>query len=34
MTPTETGLLGLAVLFLFLALRMPVGIAMMFVGVL
>ena len=34
MTPTETGLLGLAGLFLFLALRMPVGIAMMFVGVL
>ncbi|MFQ5960772.1 MAG: TRAP transporter large permease [Candidatus Methylomirabilales bacterium] len=34
MTPTETGLLGLAGLFLFLALRMPVGIAMMFVGIL
>lgn len=34
MTPTETGLLGLAALFLFLALRMPVGIAMMFVGIL
>ena len=34
MTPTETGLLGLAGLFLFLALRMPVGVAMLFVGVL
>ena len=34
MTPTVMGLLGLAGLFVFLALRMPVGIAMMFVGVL
>jgi tripartite ATP-independent transporter DctM subunit len=34
MTPSEIGLLGLAGLFLFLALRMPVGIAMMFVGIL
>ena len=34
MSPTTAGLLGLAGLFLLLALRMPVGIAMMFVGVL
>lgn len=33
MTPTEAGLLGLAGLFVLLAFRMPVGIAMMFVGV-
>ncbi len=34
MSPTTAGLLGLAGLFLLLALRMPVGIAMMLVGVL
>ncbi|MCY4439946.1 MAG: TRAP transporter large permease subunit, partial [Deltaproteobacteria bacterium] len=34
MSPTAAGLLGLAVLFVLLALRMPVGIAMMLVGVL
>jgi len=32
MTPTETGLLGLAALFVLLALRMPVGVTMMLVG--
>ncbi len=32
MTPTQTGLLGLAALFFFLALRMPVGLTMMGVG--
>lgn len=34
MSPTAAGLLGLAGLFLLLALRMPVGIAMMLVGLL
>lgn len=34
MTPTETGLLGLGSLFVLLGLRMPVGIAMMLVGLL
>ena len=34
MSPTTAGLLGLAGLFVLLALRMPVGIAMMLVGVL
>lgn len=32
MTPTQMGLAGLAALLLLLALRMPVGIAMLFVG--
>ena len=34
MSPTAAGLLGLAGLFVLLALRMPVGIAMMLIGVL
>ncbi len=34
MSPTTTGLVGLAGLFVLLALRMPVGIAMMLMGVL
>lgn len=32
MSPMQTGIVGLAVLFLLLALRMPVGIAMLLVG--
>ena len=32
MTPTQIGLAGLAALLSLLALRMPVGIAMLFVG--